>query len=54
VLGYGIEAFVFGYIGLTFFSFYEYDWSFSLIIAETIIVCGGRVFSTLGVIYFLR
>jgi hypothetical protein len=54
VLGYGIEAFVFGYIGLTFFSFYEYDWSLSLILAEVFIVCGGRVFCTLGVMYFLR
>jgi hypothetical protein len=53
VIGYGIEAFVFGYIGLTFFSFYEYDWSLGLIIAEVIIVCGGRVVSTLGVIYIL-
>lgn len=27
VIGYAIEAFVFGYLGLTFFSYNDYDWS---------------------------
>lgn len=53
VLGYAVEAFVFGYLGLTFFAYTEYDWSWKLIFAELFIVSGGRFFGTLGVIYFL-
>lgn len=54
VIGYGIEAFVFGYVGLTFFSYYEYAWSWELIVAEIFIVCGGRVMGTIGIMYFLK
>ena len=50
VIGYGIEAFVFGYIGLTFFSFMEYEWSPQLFIAEIFIVIIGRFTATIGVI----
>ena len=48
--GYGIEAFVFGYLGLTFFSYMDYDWSRQLIITEIIIVCLGRLVSTIAII----
>ena len=42
------EAFVFSYIGLTFFSYGKYAWSPDLIIAEIFIVIFGRAFSTIG------
>jgi len=54
VIGYGIEAFVFAYIGLTFFSFMEYEWSFHLFIAELFIIIGGRFIGTIGIIKFLE
>lgn len=50
VIGYGIEAFVFAYIGLTFFSFMEYEWSLNLFISELIIVIAGRFIGTIGII----
>jgi NhaP-type Na+/H+ or K+/H+ antiporter len=28
IIGYGVEAFVFGYLGLTFFAYMEYEWSY--------------------------
>ena len=55
VIGYVVEAFVFSYLGLTFFSYYEtFDWSMELIIAETVIVVFGRLFGTFGIIKFLE
>lgn len=42
------EAFVFSYIGLTFFSYGTYAWSADLIIAEVFIVIFGRAFGTIG------
>lgn len=53
VVGFAIEAFVFGYLGLTFFSYNEFDWSYGLIIAEVFIVCIGRMVGTVGTMYFL-
>lgn len=50
MIGYGIEAFVFAYIGLTFFSFMEYEWSWNLIVSELIIVIAGRFMGTIGII----
>ena len=41
---------MFGYLGLTFFAYDTYDWSYSLIIAEIIIVCFGRLIGTIVVI----
>jgi sodium/hydrogen exchanger-like protein 6/7/sodium/hydrogen exchanger 8 len=41
------EAFVFSYIGLTFFSYGTYAWSTDLIIVEIFIVIFGRAFGTI-------
>lgn len=54
MLGYAAEAFVFGYLGLTFFAYFDYDWSWDLIIAEIIIVITGRFTGTIGLIKFLE
>lgn len=50
VIGYAVEAFVFGYLGLTFFSYVSYEWSWQLFIAELIIVIVGRFMGTIGII----
>lgn len=54
ILGYGIEAFVFGYLGLTFFSYMEYEWSWQLFVCELAIIIIGRFTSTVGIIKFLE
>lgn len=54
VIGYAVEAFVFGYLGLTFFSYMSYEWSWQLFIAELIIVVVGRFMGTIGVIKILE
>lgn len=54
VVGYAVEAFVFGYLGITFFSYMEFDWSWQLFICETIIVIGGRFIGTIGIVKFLE
>jgi len=54
VAGYAVEAFVFGYLGLTFFSYMQFDWSWELFIAECIIVISGRFMGTIGLIKFLE
>jgi NhaP-type Na+/H+ or K+/H+ antiporter len=54
VIAYAVEAFVFGYLGLTFFSYADEDWSMELIIAEIIIVISGRFMGTVGIIKFLE
>lgn len=54
VIGYAVEAFVFGYLGLTFFSYVSFEWSWQLFIAELIIVILGRFMGTIGIIKFLE
>jgi hypothetical protein len=54
VIGYAVEAFVFGYLGITFFSYMEYDWSWQLFISELIIVISGRFIGTIGIVKFLE
>jgi NhaP-type Na+/H+ or K+/H+ antiporter len=54
VIGYGVEAFVFGYLGLAFFSYASYDWSWQLIICEIVIVIAGRFIGTIGIIKVLE
>lgn len=54
MIAYAVEAFVFGYLGLTFFSYIEDEWSLELIIAEIIIVISGRFMGTVGIIKFLE
>ena len=50
ILGYAVEAFVFAYIGLTFFSYMDFAWSLELIIIETVVVFFGRFFATISII----
>jgi NhaP-type Na+/H+ or K+/H+ antiporter len=54
VISYAIEAFVFGYLGLTFPAYMEFEWSWQLIVAELFVVLAGRFIGTIGVIKFLE
>jgi len=54
VVGYAVEAFVFGYLGLAFFSYSSFEWSLQLCIAELIIVVAGRFIGTIGIIKVLE
>eukprot|EP00347_Sterkiella_histriomuscorum_P013016 403366336 len=53
MIGYAAEAFVFGYIGLTFFSYVHYEWSWRLFVGEVIVVFVGRFSGTIGIIKIL-
>ena len=53
-LGFLAEGFVFCYLGLTFFSYRTMPFSPSLVGILLLIICVGRVFSTIGFIYFLK
>lgn len=53
LLAYAVEAFVFGYLGISFFSYVSHDWSWQLFIAMTIICIGGRFICTIGIIKVL-
>ena len=50
VIAYAVEAFVFGYLGITFFSYISLDWSWQLFIAMLIICIAGRFIGTIGII----
>lgn len=50
MIAYAVEAFVFGYLGVTFFSFIHMDWSWQLFIGMLIICCVGRFIGTIGII----
>lgn len=54
MIGYAAEAFVFGYIGLTFFSYKHFEWSWGLFIGETLVVFFGRFSGTIGLIKILE
>ncbi len=49
-----MQAFIFSYLGVSFFSFASLDWSPSLILVELGIVIVGRFGGTLGLIGLLR
>jgi len=49
-LGHAMEAFVFIYLGITFFSFKELRWSWHLFVAEVIIIIVGRLIGTIGLL----
>jgi NhaP-type Na+/H+ or K+/H+ antiporter len=51
VIAYAVEAFVFGYLGVTFFSFIHMDWSWQLFVGMLIICCVGRFMGTIGIIF---
>ena len=53
-LGYATEAFVFSYLGLTFFSYGELDWSFHLFWAELSIIVFGRFCGVIGLMSFMK
>jgi NhaP-type Na+/H+ or K+/H+ antiporter len=53
-LGYITEAFVFAYLGLTFFSYGELTWSFHLFWVELAIIIFGRLIGTAGMFTALK
>jgi solute carrier family 9 (sodium/hydrogen exchanger), member 8 len=53
-LGYATEAFVFGYLGLTFFSYQNLKWSPMLFGIELLVIIFGRLLGTVGLVWFLR
>lgn len=53
MIGYTVEAFVFAYLGLTVFSYGDYDWSPSLFFVELFSIFIGRAAGTYGLVYFL-
>ncbi len=53
VIGFGFEAFVFAYLGLTFFAYKDKPWSWQFILIELIVIVIGRFCGTVGLVYFL-
>ena len=54
IFGFGFEAFVFAYLGLTFSSYTSsHAWSWSFILIELLIIPIGRFFGTVVLIYIL-
>jgi len=53
-LGYLVEAFVFAYLGLTFFSYGSFKWSPELFVCELAIIIVGRGLGTFGLIGLMR
>jgi NhaP-type Na+/H+ or K+/H+ antiporter len=61
VIGFGFEAFVFSYLGLSFFSYWgktadgmlDFAWSWSFILVELFICMIARVIGTIGLLYLL-
>mmetsp|Transcript_25475 Transcript_25475/g.29948 ORF Transcript_25475/g.29948 Transcript_25475/m.29948 type:complete len:136 (-) Transcript_25475:2-409(-) len=53
-LGQLAEAFVFSYLGLTFFSYTSFEWSLELIVVEFCVILIGRFLATFGLIGLLK
>jgi len=53
-LGFMTEGFVFSYLGLTFYAYKEFMWSWELICVEMVIILIGRSLGTLGMIGLLK
>lgn len=56
MIGFGFEAFVFAYLGLSFFSYVdtvhmEYPWSWNFILVELVICIVARFSGTVGLLY---
>lgn len=51
VIGFGLEAFVFAYLGLSFFSLYEQDWSYEFILLEAAVCIIARFIGTVVLLY---
>ncbi len=54
VIGFGFEAFVFCYLGLSFFSFAPNDWSWQFILLEGLVCIIARMVGTVGLIQLMR
>lgn len=52
-IGFGAEAFVFAYLGLTFFSYTSYEWSWQFFIAEFFVIIVGRFLGIVGLLYIM-
>jgi len=50
VIGFALEAFVFCYLGLSFFSFSHNYWSWQFILSEAVICIVARLVGTVGLI----
>lgn len=50
-IGFGAEAFVFAYLGLTFFSYTSYEWSWQFFVNEFFVVIIGRFLGIVGLLY---
>jgi len=48
------EGFVFSYLGLTFFSYKQFPWSYQLILVLMLAILVGRAFGSIGLIYSLK
>jgi len=53
-LGESTEAFVFAYLGLTFFSYAEYKWSPELFLVELGVIVFGRLLGTFVLVKFVE
>jgi len=51
IIGYALEALVFGYLGLSYFSIIDMDWSPAFIIVETFICILARFMGTVVLLY---
>lgn len=49
--GFAAEAFIFSYLGITIFSYTDYDWSWEFFVAEFIVVLVGRYLGIVGLLY---
>jgi NhaP-type Na+/H+ or K+/H+ antiporter len=50
-IGFAAEAFVFAYLGLSFFSYTQYEWSWQFFIAEFFVIVIGRFVGIVGLLY---
>jgi sodium/hydrogen exchanger-like protein 6/7/sodium/hydrogen exchanger 8 len=53
-MGYITEAFVFSYLGLTFFSYSSYNWSLDLFCLQLVSLLVSRFFGTILLVKFLK
>ena len=53
MVGFGFEAFVFVYLGLTVFSYIDYYWSWQFILIEIVVLFFGRLTGTVGLMSLL-
>mmetsp|Transcript_15682 Transcript_15682/g.21273 ORF Transcript_15682/g.21273 Transcript_15682/m.21273 type:complete len:356 (+) Transcript_15682:59-1126(+) len=52
-LGFAMTGFIFSYLGITFFAYNDYWWSWELILVELVIIFLGRYGGTMGLVYLL-